>query len=123
LTDEFNSCEESSPLICRANPMEIDMTNAEKIAAVEVFLLAKAQFDQAEAILKQAKKAVVEAAGGYGFLEGETADLDIAVQAKTVIKEELLRAVLAQEQIDACKVEGAAYSVVRVKAKKVAKAA
>ena len=99
------------------------MTNAEKIAAVEVFLLAKAQFDQAETILKQAKKAVVEAAGGYGFLEGETSDLDIAVQAKVVIKEELLRSFIPQEQIDACKVEGAAFPVVRIKAKKVAKKA
>jgi hypothetical protein len=98
--------------------MEIDMTNAEKIEAVEVYLLAKAQFDKAETILKQAKKAVVAAAGGYGFIEGETSDLDIALQAKVVIKEELLRNIIAQDQIDACKVEGAAYPVVRVKAKK-----
>lgn len=99
------------------------MTNADKVAAVEVYLLAKAQFDAAETILKQAKKDVVAAAGGYGFIEGDTADLDIAVQAKVVIKEELLREVLAQDKIDACKVEGAAFPVVRIKAKKVLKAA
>ena len=45
------------------------------------------------------------------------------MQAKVSIKEELLRGVLSQEQIDACKVEGAAFPVVRVKAKKVLKAA
>lgn len=99
------------------------MTNEEKIAAVEVFLLAKAQFDQAEAVLKKAKAAVVAASGGYGFLVGETADLDIALQAKISIKEELLRSFIAQDTIDACKVEGAAYPVVRVKAKKALKAA
>lgn len=99
------------------------MTNEEKIAAVEVFLLAKAQFDKAETILKQAKAAVVAAAGGYGFLEGETSDLDIALQAKVLIKEELLRSFIPQDTIDACKVEGAAYPVVRIKAKKIKLAA
>jgi hypothetical protein len=102
--------------------MEIDMTNT--IAAVEVYLAAKAQADQAEAILSQAKKDVVEIVGGYGFLEGETADLDVGVQARKSINEKALLALgLTQEQIDACKVEGAAYSVVRIKAKKVAKKA
>ena len=94
------------------------MTNEEKIAAVEVFLLAKAQFDKAETILKQAKKDVVDIVGGYGFLEGETADLDIALQSKVLIKEELLRSFISQDTIDACKVEGTAFPVVRIKAKK-----
>lgn len=103
------------------NLMEIDMTNT--TAAVEVFLLAKAQFDKAEAVLSDAKKDVVAIVGGYGFLEGETADLDVAVQSRKVINEKALLALgLTQAQIDSCKVEGAAYSVVRVKAKK-AKAA
>ena len=99
------------------------MTNTNTIAAVEVYLAAKAQADQAEAILKQAKADVVAIVGGYGFLAGETADLDVAVQSRKVIDEKALLALgLTQAQIDACKVEGAAFPVVRIKAKK-AKAA
>jgi hypothetical protein len=102
--------------------MEIDMTNT--IAAVEVYLAAKAQAEQAEAILNQAKKDVIAIVGGYGFLEGETADLDIGVQARKSINEKaLLDLGLTQEQINACKVEGAAYPVVRIKAKKIKAAA
>lgn len=97
------------------------MTNT--IAAVEVYLAAKAQFDAAEAVLKAAKSDVIDIVGGYGFLEGETADLDIAVQARKSIDEKALLALgLTQAQINSCKVEGAAYPVVRIKAKK-AKAA
>jgi hypothetical protein len=102
--------------------MEIDMSNT--IAATEVYLAAKAQADTANAILEQAKKDVVAIVGGYGFLAGETADLDIAVQSRKTINEKALLALgLTQEQIDSCKVEGAAFAVVRIKAKKVAKAA
>ena len=98
------------------------MTNT--IAAVEVYLAAKAQAEQAEAILNQAKKDVIAIVGGYGFLEGETADLDIGVQARKSINEKaLLDLGLTQEQINACKVEGAAYPVVRIKAKKIKAAA
>jgi len=98
------------------------MTNT--IAAVEVYLAAKAQAEQAEAILNQAKKDVIAIVGGYGFLEGETADLDIGVQARKSINEKaLLDLGLTQEQINACKVEGAAYPVVRIKAKKLKAAA
>ena len=94
------------------------------IAAVEVYLAAKAQVEAAEAILKQAKDDVIAIVGGYGFLEGETADLDVAVQSRKSINEKALLALgLTQEQIDSCKVEGAAYSVVRIKAKKAKKAA
>jgi hypothetical protein len=102
--------------------MEIDMTNT--IAAVEVYLAAKAQAEQAEAILNQAKKDVIAIVGGYGFIEGETADLDIGVQARKSINEKaLLDLGLTQEQINACKIEGAAYPVVRIKAKKLKAAA
>jgi hypothetical protein len=103
--------------------MEIDMTIANTTAAVEVFLAAKAQADQAETVLKAAKADVVAIVGGYGFIEGETADLDIAVQSRSSINEKLLLQFMTQEQIDACKVEGAAFPVVRIKAKKVRKAA
>ena len=99
------------------------MTIANTTAAVEVFLAAKAQADQAETVLKAAKADVVAIVGGYGFIEGETADLDIAVQSRASINEKLLLQFMTQAQIDACKVEGAAYPVVRIKAKKVRKAA
>ena len=98
------------------------MTASNTTAAVEVYLAAKAQFDAAEAVLRQAKADVIAIVGGYGFLEGETADLDIAVQSKSSIKEDRLRLFLTQQQIDHCKVEGVAFPVVRIKAKK-AKAA
>ena len=94
------------------------------IAATEVYLAAKAQADVANAILEQAKKDVIAIVGGYGFLAGETADLDIAVQSRKSINEKALLALgLTQAQIDSCKVEGAAFPVIRIKAKKVAKAA
>ena len=99
------------------------MTASNTVAAVEVFLAAKAQADAAENVLKAAKADVVAIVGGYGFLEGETADLDVAVQSRSSINEKLLLQFLTQSQIDACKVEGAAYPVVRIKAKKVRKAA
>ena len=90
-------------------------------SAVEAYLAAKAIFDKAEAALKAAKNEVVAIVGGYGFLEGFTADLDVGVQAKKAISEkELLALGLTQQQINACKVEGAAYPVVRIKAKKIA---
>ena len=77
-----------------------------------------------EAILKAAKKDVADILGGYGFLEGETADLEVALQSRKTINEKMLLALgLTQAQIDACKVEGEAYKVFRVKAKKVRKAA
>ena len=101
--------------------MEIDMTNT--VAAVEVYLYAKAQFDKAEETLKQAKQDVINIVGGYGFIEGVTADLDVGVQARKSIDEKALLQLITKEQLEACKVEGAAYSVVRVKAKKVAKKA
>ena len=98
------------------------MTNT--IAAVEVYLAAKAQVEAAKAILEQAKEDVVAIVGGYGFLAGETADLDIAAQSRKTINEKALLALgLTQAQINGCKVEGEAYAVVRIKAKKVAKAA
>jgi hypothetical protein len=103
--------------------MEIDMTIANTTAAVEVFLAAKAQADQAETVLKAAKADVVAIVGGYGFIEGETADLDIAVQSRASINEKLLLQFMTQDQIDACKTEGAAFPVVRIKAKNVRKAA
>jgi len=99
------------------------MTASNTVAAVEVYLAAKAQSDAAETVLKAAKADVVAIVGGYGFLEGETADLDVAVQSRSSISEKLLLQFLTQAQIDACKTEGAAYAVVRVKAKKVRKAA
>ena len=100
------------------------MTALNTTAAVEVYLAAKAQSDAAETVLKAAKADVVAIVGGYGFLEGETADLDVAVQSKKSINEKLLLALgLTQEQIDSCKIEGGAYPVVRIKAKKVRKAA
>lgn len=100
------------------------MTALNTVAAVEVYLAAKAQADQAETVLKAAKADVVAIVGGYGFIEGETADLDVAVQSRSSINEKLLLALgLTQAQIDSCKVEGAAFPVVRIKAKKVRKAA
>ena len=100
------------------------MTASNTTAAVEVYLAAKAQANVAETILKAAKADVITIVGGYGFLEGETADLDVAVESKKSINEKMLLALgLTQEQIDSCKVEGAAYPVVRIKAKKVKKAA
>ena len=99
------------------------MTIANTTAAVEVFLAAKAQADQAETVLKAAKADVVAIVGGYGFIEGETADLDIAVQSRASINEKLLLQFMTQDQINACKTEGAAYPVVRIKAKKIRKAA
>jgi len=99
------------------------MTIANTTAAVEVFLAAKAQADQAETVLKAAKADVVAIVGGYGFIEGETADLDIAVQSRSSINEKLLLQFMTQDQINACKTEGAAFPVVRIKAKKVRKAA
>ena len=97
------------------------MTNT--TAAVEVYLAAKAQVEAAEAILKQAKDDVIAIVGGYGFLAGETADLDIAVQARKTIDEKALLQLITKEQLEACKKEGVAYPVVRIKAKKAAKAA
>ena len=97
------------------------MTNT--IAAVEIYLAAKAQAEAANAILEQAKKDVVAIVGGYGFLVGETADLDVAVQARKSIDEKALLQLITKEQLEACKKEGAAYPVVRIKAKKVALAA
>lgn len=97
------------------------MTNT--IAAVEVYLAAKAQVEAAEAILKQAKDDVIAIVGGYGFLAGETADLDVAVQARTTLDEKALLLLITKEQLEACKKEGTAYPVVRIKAKKAAKAA
>lgn len=100
------------------------MTASNTVAAVEVFLAAKAQADQAETILKAAKADIIKITGGYGFLEGETADLDVAAQSRKSINEKALLALgLTQAQIDGCKVEGEAYSVVRIKAKKAKKAA
>ena len=96
---------------------------ANTTAAVEVYLAAKAQAEAAEAILKQAKEDVIAIVGGYGFLAGETADLDVAVQSRKSIDEKALLRLITKDQLDACKVEGAAYAVVRIKAKKVAKAA
>jgi hypothetical protein len=110
--------------------MEIDMfveihdLLANRTAAVEVYLGAKAQFDKAETTLKGAKKDVVDIVNGYGFIEGNTADLEIALQSRTTINEKALLALgLTQAQIDSCKVEGIAFPVVRIKAKKVRKAA
>lgn len=100
-------------------PMEIDMTS-NSVPAVESFLAAKAAFDEAEKKLKAAKKAVVEIAGGYGFLEGSTADLEIGVQARSSYSDELLKKYMTAEQLKACKVEGEAFPVVRIKAKKIA---
>ena len=111
------------------NQMEIDMFVeihdylANRTAAVEVYINAKAQFDKAETTLKGAKKDVVDIVNGYGFIKGDTADLDIALQARKSIDEKLLLQFLTQEQIDACKVEGIAFPVVRIKAKKIRKAA
>ena len=92
------------------------MTNT--IAAVEVYLAAKAQAEQAEAILKQAKQDVIDIVGGYGFLEGQTADLDVGLQARKSIDEKAILQLISKEQLEACKVEGTAYPVVRIKAKK-----
>jgi riboflavin biosynthesis pyrimidine reductase len=104
--------------------MEIDMTvTANTVAAVEVYLAAKAQAEQAAAILEQAKKDVIAIVGGYGFLAGETADLDVAVQARKTLDQKGLLQFITQDQLNSCMVEGAAYPVVRIKAKKVAKAA
>jgi hypothetical protein len=110
--------------------MEIDMFVeihdylANRTAAVEVYLGAKAQFEAAEAVLKAAKKDVVTIVGGFGFLEGVTADLDIDVQCKKPINEQKLMDLgLTKAQIDACKVEGEPYPIIRIKAKKVKKAA
>ncbi len=100
------------------------MTASNTTAAVEVYLAAKNQLDQAESIVKAAKADVIAIVGGYGFLEGETADLDVAVQSRKSIDEKMLLAFgLTQAQIDSCKVEGAAFPVIRIKAKKVKKAA
>jgi hypothetical protein len=97
--------------------MEIDMTN-NTASLVEAYLSAKFAAEQAEAALKAVKAEVVAMVGGYGFLEGMTADIDVAVQSKASINEKLLLQVLSQDQINACKVEGAAYPVLRIKAKR-----
>jgi len=100
------------------------MTASNTTAAVEVYLAAKHQLDQAEAVVKAAKSDVIAIVGGYGFLEGETADLDVAVQSRKSIDEKMLLAFgLTQAEIDSCKVEGAAFPVIRIKAKKVKKSA
>ena len=99
--------------------MEIDMSN-EMINAVESYLAAKSAFDQAEATLKAAKDAAIQVAGGYGFLEGNTADLDIGLQARKSLNETLLLQYITKDQLAACKVEGTAYPVIRVKAKRIA---
>lgn len=92
---------------------------ANTTAIVEAYLEAKAAFDAAEAKLLSAKETVVKTVGGYGFIEGVTADLDVAVQSRKSINEQrLLDLGLTKAQIDACKVEGAAYPVLRIKAKK-----
>jgi hypothetical protein len=102
--------------------MEIDMTASNTVAAAEVYFAAKEQFDAAENVLKAAKKDVADIVGGYGFLEGETADLEVALQSRKTINEKMLLALgLTQAQIDSCKVEGEAYKVFRIKAKKPSK--
>jgi hypothetical protein len=96
------------------------MSNA-MIDAVEAYLAAKAAADKAEATLKIAKDAAVLVVGGYGFLEGNTADLEIGVQAKKTINEQKLMDLgLTKAEIDACKVKGKTYPIVRIKAKKIA---
>jgi len=96
------------------------MNNA-MIDAVEAYLAAKFVAEKAEAALKIAKDAAIKAVGGYGFLEGNTADLEIGIQAKKTINEQkLIDMGLTKAEIDACKVEGAAYPVIRIKAKKIA---
>ena len=91
------------------------------INAVEAYLAAKAAADKAEAALKIAKDAAVLAVGGYGFLEGNTADLEIGIQAKKTINEQKLMDLgLTKAEIEGCKVEGKAYPVLRIKAKKIA---
>jgi len=100
------------------------MTASNTVAAAEVYFAAKEQFDAAETVLKAAKKDVADIIGGYGFLEGETADLEVSLQSRKTINEKMLLALgLTQAQIDACKVEGEAYKVFRIKPKKVRKAA
>ena len=100
------------------------MTASNTVAAAEVYFAAKQQFDVAETVLKAAKKDVADIVGGYGFLEGETADLEVALQSRKTINEKMLLALgLTQAQIDSCKVEGEAYKVFRIKPKKVRKAA
>jgi hypothetical protein len=99
--------------------MEIDMTASNTVAAVEVFLAAHAQLDAAKDVLDAAKTDIVTIIGGYGFLEGETADIEVALQSRKTINEKMLLALgLTQAQIDGCKVEGEAYKVFRIKAKK-----
>lgn len=104
--------------------VEIHDYLANRTAAVEAYLAAKAQFDAAEAELKAAKKIVVAMVGGYGFLEGQTADLDIGVQCKKPLNEQkLMELGLTKEQINSCKVEGEPYAMIRIKPKKARKAA
>lgn len=94
------------------------------ITIVETYLSAKYAFDAVEDALRKAKKDVVKAVGGYGFIEGRTSDIEVGVQTRKTINEaKLLELGLTQAQIDACKVEGEAYPVLRVKPKKLAKAA
>lgn len=73
-------------------------------AIVESYLIAKAE--------------VIAVVGGYGFVEGASADLDVALQSRKSLQERALLAFLTQQQIDSCKIEGDGYPVVRIKAKK-----
>ena len=105
--------------------MEIDMfveihdVLANRTAAAEVYFAAHAQLDEAKDVLDAAKTDIVTIIGGYGFIEGETADLEVALQSRKTINEKMLLALgLTQAQIDSCKVEGEAYKVFRIKPKK-----
>jgi hypothetical protein len=105
--------------------MEIDMfveihdLLANRTAAAEVYFAAHAQLDEAKNVLDAAKTDIVTIIGGYGFIEGETADLEVALQSRKTINEKMLLALgLTQAQIDSCKVEGEAYKVFRIKPKK-----
>ena len=72
--------------------VEIHDHIANRTAAAEVYFAAHAQLEDAKAVLDGAKSDIIKITGGYGFIEGETADLEIALQSRKTINEKMLLA-------------------------------
>jgi hypothetical protein len=91
------------------------MTNT--AALVEQFAAAKAKLEAAKAEYDAIKDLIEEI--GSDYIEGETVDLKIHLQVRRVLSEVALGKNLGitKEQVEACRVEGTPFSVIKIKAK------
>lgn len=90
------------------------MTN---LPLADRYAAAKAAADAAEAALK-ALKAEVDATG-FDIIEGIDCDLSVHLSQRSLISEKLLmeKFGITKEQLQSCKVEGAPFPVIKIKAK------